>query len=69
MEQNKDINQFDIQLAKRIYLKDPNSIFFINRNAKIEKKRQRTGENIKIFFNNIVFELFKWILLARGISN
>ena len=27
MEQNKDINQFDIQLAKRIYLKNPNSIF------------------------------------------
>ena len=26
MEQNKDINQFDIQLAKRIYLKNPNSI-------------------------------------------
>ena len=27
MEQNKDINQFDIPLAKRIYLKNPNSIF------------------------------------------
>ncbi len=26
MEQNKDINQFDIPLAKRIYIKDPNSI-------------------------------------------
>ena len=26
MEQNKDINQFDIPLAKRIYLKNPNSI-------------------------------------------
>ena len=26
MEQNKDINQFDIQLAKRTYLKNPNSI-------------------------------------------
>ena len=25
MEQNKDINQFDIQLAKRTYLKNPNS--------------------------------------------
>ena len=25
MEQNKDINQFDIPLAKRIYLKNPNS--------------------------------------------
>ena len=26
MEQNKDVNQFDIPLAKRIYIKDPNSI-------------------------------------------
>ena len=26
MEQNKDLNQFDIPLAKRIYIKDPNSI-------------------------------------------
>jgi len=26
LEQNKDINQFDIPLAKRIYIKDPNSI-------------------------------------------
>ena len=26
MEQNKNINQFDIQLAKRTYLKNPNSI-------------------------------------------
>ena len=26
MEQNKDINQFDIPLAKRIYIKNPNSI-------------------------------------------
>ena len=26
MEQNKDINQFDIPLAKRIYIKEPNSI-------------------------------------------
>ena len=26
MEQNKDTNQFDIPLAKRIYIKDPNSI-------------------------------------------
>ena len=26
MEQNKDINQFDIPLAKRIHIKDPNSI-------------------------------------------
>ncbi len=28
MELNKDINQFDIPLAKRIYLNNPNSIFF-----------------------------------------
>ena len=28
MEQNKDINQFDIPLAKRTYLKNSNSIFF-----------------------------------------
>ena len=28
MEQNKDINQFDIQLAKRTYLKNSNSILF-----------------------------------------
>ena len=28
MEQNKVINQFDIPLAKRIYLKNPNSILF-----------------------------------------
>ncbi len=28
MEQNKDINQFDIPSAKRIYLKKSNSIFF-----------------------------------------
>ena len=28
MEQNKDINQFDIPLAKRTYLKNPNSILF-----------------------------------------
>ena len=28
MELNKDINQFDIQLAKRIYLNNPSSIFF-----------------------------------------
>jgi len=26
LEQNKDVNQFDIPLAKRIYIKDPNSI-------------------------------------------
>ena len=28
MEQNKDINQFDLPLAKRTYLDNPNSIFF-----------------------------------------
>ena len=28
MEQNKDLNQFDIPLAKRIYLKNSNLIFF-----------------------------------------
>ena len=28
MELNKDFNQFDIPLAKRIYLNNPNSIFF-----------------------------------------
>ncbi len=28
MEQNRDINQFDIQLAKRIYLNKPKSILF-----------------------------------------
>ena len=28
MEQNKDINQFDIPLAKRTYLKNYNSILF-----------------------------------------
>jgi D-alanyl-D-alanine carboxypeptidase len=28
LELNKDINQFDIPLAKRIYLNNPNSIFF-----------------------------------------
>ena len=41
----------------------------MNLNATEEKKSKRNGANIKIFFNNIEFELFKWVLLARGISN
>ena len=99
MEQNKDINQFDIPLAKRTYLKKPNSILLkkllifspflflicslaavrvvrileegplLNLNATEEKRSKRNGANIKNFFNNLEFELFKWVLLARGISN
>ena len=49
--------------------RDPISIFLNNRSAKIEKRRQRNGENINNFFNNIEFEFFKWVLFARGISN
>ena len=49
--------------------RDPISIFLIIRNTKREKRRQRNGENINNFFNNIELELFKWILLARGMSN
>ena len=48
---------------------DPISIFLINRNEKTEKRRKRNGENINNFFNNIELELFKWVLLAKGISN
>ena len=69
MEQNKDINQFDIPLAKRTHLNNSNSIFLINRNAKTEKRRKRNGESINNFFFNIGLELFKWVLLAKGISN
>ena len=44
-------------------------IFLINRNAKIENRRERNGESINNFFLNIELELFKWVLLAKGISN
>ena len=50
-------------------LRDPISIFLINRNAKIENRRKRNGESINNFFFNIELELFKWILLAKGMSN
>ena len=48
--------------------RDPISIFLINRNAKVEKRRQRNGENINNFFNDIELDFFKYVLLARGIS-
>ncbi|KGF99185.1 hypothetical protein EU97_1743 [Prochlorococcus marinus str. MIT 9311] len=40
-------------------LRGPNSIFLINRNAAIDKRIKRNGENINIFFNNIELELVK----------
>ena len=49
--------------------RDPISIFLINRNAKREKRNKRNGESINIFFLNFELELFKWVLLAKGISN
>ena len=49
--------------------RDPISIFLVKSNTKIEKKRKRNGENINKFFKNVALELFKWVLLAKGISN
>ena len=49
--------------------KDRISIFLINRDEKIENKKKRNGEIINNFFFNIELELFKWVLLAKGISN
>ena len=39
--------------------RDPISIFLVNRNVATEKIRKRNGENIKNFFNNIEFGLFR----------
>ena len=50
-------------------LRAPIFIFLINLNPKIENRRKRNGESINNFFFNIEFELFKWVLLAKGISN
>ena len=45
------------------------SKFLINRNATIEKISKRNGESINIFFNNVEFGFFRYVLLASGISN
>ena len=44
-------------------------MFLINLNEAKEKIKKRKGESINKFFFNIALELFKWILLAKGMSN
>ena len=58
-----------LSLKIEIIKRSPIFIFLIKRNAKIDKRRKRNGENINNFFNNIEFGVFKYVLLASGISN
>ena len=55
MEQNKDINPFDIQLAKRTYLKNPNTV--------LSKKLLILTPFVFLLFSLIIFRLTKKIVL------
>ena len=56
MQQNNDINQFDIPLAKRIYLNNYNSILNENLFNKATKGIYELGSTLKLITAAIAFE-------------